>query len=195
MYTYHGDASDRAYRNYAYSESGVTSLRNNTKAASKSLSHYSPPVSRRMTHSFNTYSNPTSRYPSSYYENASSWRNTFPRQDSYSRSESLNRYESRGRSNSFNRYDSYGLNRHESLSRIDALKRQDSLPQVKAAVCPKFMWRFVCFWPFTGLSNNPQLPANVRFPKPVLVVVLNTKKTQPQFSVYLFHSQSNCRNT
>lgn len=129
-YMCQGNSSDRSYRKYAYSESGVTSLRN-TKTTSKSLSHYSPPVSRRATHSFNTFSNPTSKYPSSYYDNSSSWRNTFPRQDNYSRSESLNRYESRSRSNSFNRYDSYSLNRHESLSKIDALKRQDSLPQVK----------------------------------------------------------------
>ncbi|XP_031329457.1 uncharacterized protein LOC116160408 isoform X2 [Photinus pyralis] len=117
---YRDDQLDRSFRKHADSESSVTSLRN-TKVASRQLSHYSPPVSRRVPYSFNVPSTSTfANHPNS-------------------RSESVNRDEPRSRSNSFNRYES-ALNRHESLSRIDSLQRQESLNRldslsIKDSIC------------------------------------------------------------
>ncbi|KAB0804723.1 hypothetical protein PPYR_01693 [Photinus pyralis] len=116
---YRDDQLDRSFRKHADSESSVTSLRN-TKVASRQLSHYSPPVSRRVPYSFNVPSTSTfANHPN--------------------RSESVNRDEPRSRSNSFNRYES-ALNRHESLSRIDSLQRQESLNRldslsIKDSIC------------------------------------------------------------
>lgn len=117
---YRDDQLDRSFRKHADSESSVTSLRN-TKVASRQLSHYSPPVSRRVPYSFNVPSTSTlANHPNS-------------------RSESVNRDEPRSRSNSFNRYET-ALNRHESLSRIDSLQRQESLNRldslsIKDSIC------------------------------------------------------------
>ncbi|KAF5307199.1 hypothetical protein FQR65_LT00715 [Abscondita terminalis] len=119
---YRDEQLERSFRKHADSESSVTSLRN-TKVASKPLSHYSPPVSRRVPYSFNvpstsTYANPnTNRYNSAYYDSYT--QDSFSRRNFFTRSESVNRDEPRTRSNSFNRY--------ESLSRIDSLQRQESL--------------------------------------------------------------------
>ncbi|KAF5302016.1 hypothetical protein FQA39_LY10486 [Lamprigera yunnana] len=118
---YRDEQMERAYRKHADSESSATSLRN-TKVASKPLSHYSPPVSRRVPYSFNnpstsTYANPPNRYNSAYYDSYK--KDSFTRRNFFTRSESMTRDEPRIRSNSFNRY--------ESLSRIDSLQRQESL--------------------------------------------------------------------
>lgn len=97
---------------------------------SRQLSHYSPPVSRRVPYSFNIpstsmFANPVNRYNSSYFDTSYKKDGSSVRRNVFSRSESLNREEPRTRSNSFNRYET--LNRHESLSRIDSLQRYDSL--------------------------------------------------------------------
>ncbi|XP_031329456.1 uncharacterized protein LOC116160408 isoform X1 [Photinus pyralis] len=138
---YRDDQLDRSFRKHADSESSVTSLRN-TKVASRQLSHYSPPVSRRVPYSFNvpstsTFANHPNRYNSSFYDNYK--KDSFTRKNFFSRSESVNRDEPRSRSNSFNRYES-ALNRHESLSRIDSLQRQESLNRldslsIKDSIC------------------------------------------------------------
>ncbi|KAK4885453.1 hypothetical protein RN001_001724 [Aquatica leii] len=118
---YRDEQLERSFRKHADSESSVTSLRN-TKVASKPLSHYSPPVSRRVPYSFNVpstsaFANPTNRYNSPLYDSYK--QDSFSRRNFFTRSESVNRDEPRTRSNSFNRY--------ESLSRIDSLQRQESL--------------------------------------------------------------------
>lgn len=108
-----------SYRKHLNSESSLTNLRN-TNVASKSLAHYSPPVSRRNPYSYSytvpstsAFSDPSSRY-SRRLEAA------YGRRDALSRLDSLSAYDSNSTPyNSFSRYD--------SLSRIDSLKRQDSL--------------------------------------------------------------------
>lgn len=129
--SYRDEQLERPFRKHADSESSVSSLRN-TKVASRQLSHYSPPVSRRVPYSFNipstsVFTNPTNRYTPSYYD--SYRKDNYTRRNFFSRSESVNRDEPRSRSNSFNRHE-HVLNRHESLSRIDSLQRQDSLSRM-----------------------------------------------------------------
>lgn len=105
------------YRRHIDSESSVMNSRN-TNVASKPLSHYSPPISRRNPYSFNVpsssvFSEPSSRYnPSKHFDG-------FSRRDNLSRLDSLNAYDTNSSYNAFSRYD--------SLSRIDSLKHQDSL--------------------------------------------------------------------
>lgn len=124
--------SKNSYRKHTESESSVSSLRN-TNAASKQLSHYSPPVSRRNPYSFNIPSNsvfaePSNRYNSNHYDILS-------QKSTLSRMDSLNVLETNPRLNSFSRYDSLSridsLNRQEALNRLDTLSLRESLSRVQ----------------------------------------------------------------
>ncbi|KAJ8925851.1 hypothetical protein NQ315_009703 [Exocentrus adspersus] len=110
------EATRHGYRKHMNSESSVTSLRSNpTDTVSKSLSHYSPPVSRRNPYSFNipstsVFADPPSRYSTSRFD-------SYHRKDTLNRMDSLNSYEPPSRyNNTFSRFD--------SLSRIDALNQR-----------------------------------------------------------------------
>lgn len=106
------------YRRHIDSESSVTNFRN-TNVASKPLSHYSPPISRRNPYSFNVPSSSVFAEPLSRY-NPSKRFDSFSRRDTLSRLDSLNAYDTNSSyNNAFSRYD--------SLSRIDLLKHQDAL--------------------------------------------------------------------
>ncbi|XP_072378359.1 uncharacterized protein [Diabrotica undecimpunctata] len=106
-----------SFRKHANSE---CSIRNNpTDISSKSLSHYSPPVSRRNPYSYNIPS--TSVFPesSSARYNPSRF-DCYSRRDTLKRMDSLNSYETPTRHTTFNRFD--------SLSRIDSLaNRMESM--------------------------------------------------------------------
>ncbi|XP_023013916.2 uncharacterized protein isoform X4 [Leptinotarsa decemlineata] len=109
--------SRHGYRKHTDSESSVTScLRNNpTDLTSKSLSHYSPPVSRRNPYSLNVPSTsvfsepPSSRFNSSRFD-------SYNRRDTLKRIDSLNSYDIPSRHQTFTRFD--------SLSKIDSLSQQ-----------------------------------------------------------------------
>ncbi|XP_068894991.1 putative uncharacterized protein DDB_G0271982 isoform X4 [Tenebrio molitor] len=75
------------FRKHTDSESSVTSLRN-TNVASKTLPHYSPPVSRRNPYSFNVPST------SVFADTSSSRYDSLSRIDSLNRQDALNRIES-----------------------------------------------------------------------------------------------------
>ncbi|CAH1114550.1 unnamed protein product [Psylliodes chrysocephalus] len=99
-----------SFRKHANSE---CSIRNNpTDISSKSLSHYSPPVSRRNPYSFNIPS--TSVFPESSSSRYNPNRfDCYTRRDTLKRMDSLNSYEPPSRHHTFSRFD--------SLSRIDSL--------------------------------------------------------------------------
>ncbi|CAH1116631.1 unnamed protein product [Phaedon cochleariae] len=111
-----------SYRKHTDSESSVTnSIRNNPNDSTyKSLSHYSPPVSRRNPYTFNNpstsvFSEPTARYnsPTGRFDN-------YNRRDNLKRMDSLNSYDPPPRHQTFSRFD--------SLSKIDSLtQRMDSI--------------------------------------------------------------------
>nr|XP_023013917.1 trichohyalin isoform X5 [Leptinotarsa decemlineata] len=109
--------SRHGYRKHTDSESSVTScLRSNpTDLTSKSLSHYSPPVSRRNPYSLNVPSTsvfsepPSSRFNSSRFD-------SYNRRDTLKRIDSLNSYDIPSRHQTFTRFD--------SLSKIDSLSQQ-----------------------------------------------------------------------
>ncbi|XP_063905326.1 trichohyalin isoform X2 [Zophobas morio] len=123
------------FRKHTDSESSVTSLRN-TNVASKALSHYSPPVSRRNPYSFNIPSSsvfadttPSSRYAPNRFD-------SYYRKDTLNRMDSLATYDTHRRfNNAFSRYDSLSridsLNRQDALNRIESLNIQDSLSHVQ----------------------------------------------------------------
>ncbi|CAG9859453.1 unnamed protein product, partial [Phyllotreta striolata] len=99
------------------------SIRNNpTDVSSKSLAHYSPPISRRNPYSLNVpstsvFSDSSSRYAPSRFE-------CFSRRDTVKRMDSLNSYELPGRHQAFSRFDS--LSRIDSLaSRMEVLSLRD----------------------------------------------------------------------
>ncbi|KAJ8934131.1 hypothetical protein NQ314_013590 [Rhamnusium bicolor] len=118
--------SKHGYRKHTDSESSVTScLRNNTTdVASKSLSHYSPPVSRRNPYSFNipstsVFADPAARYNPNRYD-------SYHRKDTLNRMDSLNSYDPPSRYNAFSRFDS--LSRIDSLNqRVESMNIRESL--------------------------------------------------------------------
>ncbi|XP_050498369.1 uncharacterized protein LOC114337039 isoform X7 [Diabrotica virgifera virgifera] len=109
-----------SFRKHANSE---CSIRNNpTDISSKSLSHYSPPVSRRNPYSYNIPS--TSVFPESSSSSSARYNpsrfDCYSRRDTLKRMDSLNSYEPPTRHTTFNRFD--------SLSRIDSLaNRMESM--------------------------------------------------------------------
>ncbi|XP_068894989.1 inner centromere protein-like isoform X2 [Tenebrio molitor] len=120
------------FRKHTDSESSVTSLRN-TNVASKTLPHYSPPVSRRNPYSFNVpstsvFADTSSRYNPNRFD-------SYYRKDTLNRMDSLNTYDTHRRFNAFSRYDSLSridsLNRQDALNRIESLNIQDSLSNVQ----------------------------------------------------------------
>lgn len=122
-------------RRHTDSESSVSSLRN-TNVASKTLSHYSPPVSRRNPYSFNIPS--TSVFADSMSSSSRYNPNRFDsyyRKDALNRMDSLNTYDTHRRYNAFSRFDSLSridsLNRQDTLNRIESLNIQDSLSNVQ----------------------------------------------------------------
>lgn len=124
--------SRQSYRKHTESESSVSSLRN-TNVASKQLSHYSPPVSRRNPYSFNipstsVFAEPSSRYNPNRYDLLS-------RKDTLNRMDSLHIRDTNTRLNSFSRYDSLSridtLNRQDALNRLESLNIRDSLSRVQ----------------------------------------------------------------
>lgn len=125
------------YRKRLESENSTLSLRN-TNVASK-LSHYSPPVSRRNTPSYNTIPSSSRSYPDTTsprygsnrcYNSATSYSS---RRDALNRMDSLTINDARDYSR-FNRFDS--LSRIDSLkqdgmNRLDMLNVNDSLNRVQ----------------------------------------------------------------
>ncbi|XP_023013914.2 uncharacterized protein isoform X2 [Leptinotarsa decemlineata] len=107
--------SRHGYRKHTDSESSVTScLRNNpTDLTSKSLSHYSPPVSRRNPYSLNVPSTSVFSEPPRF--NSSRF-DSYNRRDTLKRIDSLNSYDIPSRHQTFTRFD--------SLSKIDSLSQQ-----------------------------------------------------------------------
>lgn len=105
------------YRRHVDSESSSVVNSRNTNVASKPLSHYSPPISRRNPYSFNIPSSSVFSEPLTRYNPNKRFDSFTQRRDTLSRLDSLNTYDTNN--SSFSRYD--------SLSRIDSLKRQDSL--------------------------------------------------------------------
>ncbi|KYB26386.1 trichohyalin isoform X1 [Tribolium castaneum] len=121
-------------RKHTESESSVSSLRN-TNVASKTLSHYSPPVSRRNPYSFNIPStsvfadmSSSSRYNPNRFD-------SYYRKDALNRMDSLNTYDTHRRYNAFSRFDSLSridsLNRQDTLNRLETLSIQDRLSNVQ----------------------------------------------------------------
>ncbi|KAG5879520.1 hypothetical protein JTB14_029887, partial [Gonioctena quinquepunctata] len=118
--------SRHGYRKHTESESSVTScLRNNpSDLTSKSLSHYSPPVSRRNPYSLNipsssVYSEPMTRYNSGRLD-------SYNRRDTLKHMDSLNSYDTPTKHHTFNRFDS--LSKIDSLSqRMESINFRDGL--------------------------------------------------------------------
>ncbi|XP_044265384.1 nucleoporin nup211 [Tribolium madens] len=123
-------------RKHTESESSVSSLRN-TNVASKTLSHYSPPVSRRNPYSFNipstsVFADMSSGSSSRYNPNRF---DSYYRKDALNRMDSLNTYDTHRRYNAFSRFDSLSridsLNRQDTLNRLETLSIQDRLSNVQ----------------------------------------------------------------
>ncbi|KAJ8941707.1 hypothetical protein NQ318_023303 [Aromia moschata] len=118
--------SRHGYRKHTDSESSVTScLRNSTTdVASKQLSHYSPPVSRRIPYSLNipstsVFAEPTARYNPGRYD-------TYHRKETLRRMDSLNSIRPPSKYSTFSRFDS--LSRIDSLNqRMESMSIRDSL--------------------------------------------------------------------
>lgn len=111
------------YRKRLESENSTLSLRN-TNVASK-LSHYSPPVSRRNTHSYTIPSSSSSHPDTSSRYCMNRYDTSFSRRDALNRMDLLNIHDTHDTHRDYSRF-----SRFDSLSRIDSLK-QDTLNRIE----------------------------------------------------------------